>query len=240
MEDHSVFGTETTELGSLAYVIKAWGTRIRGGAGSGFRAPTLNDLFYPDFSNPALKPERSFSWEVGAEQKLWQERIRLGLTYFHNDFENLIRFVSIPVAPFVAVVNLARARTAGIEATSEVDLLKNLVASVNYTYTDSETQGSNRPLAREPRHRWNVGLTWEPLPRLSLFTQVHTSSRQFESETVGYNRGHTRVDVGGTYRVLDPTAGCGAGSSRASEPLDEGYAEVAVSGARHLPAVHDF
>ena len=228
VEDHSVFGTETTERGSLAYLIRAWGTRIRGGAGSGFRAPTLNDLFYPDFSNPALKPEKSFSWEVGADQKLWQERIRLGLTYFHNDFENLIRFVSIPVSPFVAVVNLARARTAGIEATSEVDLLKNLVASVNYTYTDSETQGSNRPLAREPRHRWNVGLTWEPLPRLSLFTQVHTSSRQFESETVGYNRGHTRVDVGGTYRVLDRYGWLQALelTARIQNLLDEGYAEV--------------
>ncbi|MDP2625379.1 MAG: TonB-dependent receptor [Candidatus Rokubacteria bacterium] len=228
VEDHSVFGTETTERGSLAYVIKPWGTRIRGGAGSGFRAPTLNDLFYPDFSNPALKPERSFSWEVGADQKLWQDRIRLGLTYFHNDFENLIRFVSIPVAPFVAVVNLARARTAGIEATSEVDLLKNLVASVNYTYTDSETQGSNRPLAREPRHRWNVGLTWEPIRRLSLFTQVHTSSRQFESETVGYNRGNTRVDVGGTYRVLDRYGWLQALelTARVQNLLDEGYAEV--------------
>ncbi len=228
VEDHSVFGTETTERGSLAYAIKGWGTRLRGGAGSGFRAPTLNDLFFPGFSNPALKPEKSFSWEVGADQKLWQERIRLGLTYFHNDFENLIRFVSIPVSPFVAVVNLARARTAGIEATSEVDLLKNLVASVNYTYTDSEMLGSNRPLAREPRHRWNVGLTWEPLPRLSVFTQVHTSSRQFESETVGYNRGNTRVDVGGTYRVLDRHGWLQALelTARVQNLLDEGYAEV--------------
>ena len=228
VEDHSVFGTETTERGSLAYLIKGWGTRLRGGAGSGFRAPTLNDLFYPGFSNPALKPETSFSWEVGADQKLWQERIRLGLTYFHNDFDNLIRFVMLPVPPFVAVMNLARARTSGIEAMAEADLLKNLVGSVNYTYTDSETSGRNRPLAREPHHRWNVGLTWEPLARLSLFTQVHTASRQFEDETVGYNRGHTRVDVGGTYRALDRYGWLQAVelTARIQNLLDEGYAEV--------------
>ncbi|MBI2526162.1 MAG: TonB-dependent receptor [Candidatus Rokubacteria bacterium] len=228
VEDHSVFGTETTERGSLAYLIKGWGTRLRGGAGSGFRAPTLNDLFFPGFSNPALEPETSFSWEVGADQKLWQERIRLGLTYFHNDFDNLIRFVTLPAPPFVAVVNLARARTSGIEAMAEADLLKNLVGSVNYTYTDSETSGSNRPLAREPRHRWHVGLTWEPLAGLSLFTQVHTSSRQFEDETVGYNRGHTRVDVGGTYRVLDRYGWLQAVeiTARVQNLLDEGYAEV--------------
>ena len=45
--------------------------------------------------------------------------------------------MSIPTAPFGGPVNVGRARSAGIEFTSEVDLLPNLVASLNYTYTDS-------------------------------------------------------------------------------------------------------
>src|SRR6266571_2399907 len=82
------------------------GTRIRGSAGTGFRAPTFNDLFFPDFGNPDLQPERSMSWDAGVDQKLWQGRIRLGLTYFHNDFTNLITCcVSIPTAPFGGPVN---------------------------------------------------------------------------------------------------------------------------------------
>lgn len=228
VDDHSVFGTQVTERGSVAFMIKETGTRLRGGAGTGFRAPTLNDLFFPTFSSPDLKPEKSFSWEAGLDQTFWGERIRLGLTYFYNKFEDLIRFVPITVFPFVAAVNVARARTEGIEATGEIDILRNLVGSVNYTYTDSEDLGTGRWLAREPQHRWNIGLTWEPIRRLSLFTQVHVVTRQFESEQAGYNSGHTRVDIGGTFRALDKYGWLQSLdlTLRVNNLLDEGYAEV--------------
>lgn len=36
----------------------------------GFRAPTFNDLYYPDFSNPRLKPEHSRTYELQ-----WRSRI---------------------------------------------------------------------------------------------------------------------------------------------------------------------
>lgn len=77
--------------------------------------------------------------------------------------------------------NAGKARSGGVEFTSELDLLDTLVASVNYTYTDSEILATRHPIPREPAHRWNLGLTWEPLRRLSLFTQVHVVSEQFEA-----------------------------------------------------------
>src|SRR5713226_5397753 len=202
LEDHSVFGTVTTERGSLAYLIKETGTRIRGGAGSGFRAPTINDLFFPDFSNKGLQPERSFSYDFGVDQKLWKDRIRLDVTLFHNDFTNLIKFIAIPVFPFAAVTNIGRARSQGMEFTGEVDLLYNLVANLNYTYTDTEDLASRHPLPREPQHRWNIGVTWEPIKRLSLFAQVYIVSEQFDNFGDVFNSGYTRVDIGGTYRLL--------------------------------------
>jgi vitamin B12 transporter len=228
VEDHSVFGTEVTGRGSLAYLIRATGTRLRGSAGTGFRAPTLNDLFFPGFSNPDLSPERSLAWDAGLDQAFWAGRVRLGLTWFHTTFEDLIRFVSIPAPPFVAVVNVARARAEGLEMTLELDLLPDLTAQVAYTYTDTEDLATDRPLPREPRHRWTVGLTWEPLPRLGLWARVHTTSRQFESDAVGYNRGHTRVDAGGTWRVLDRHGWLRSLelTVRIQNLLDEGYAEV--------------
>ena len=228
VEDHSVFGTETTERGGVAFVIRETGTRLHGSAGSGFRAPTLNDLFFPGFSNAKLLPEHSFSWDLGVEQKLWKDRVRLGLTFFSNEFDNLIRFVPTTAFPFVAVVNVARARTAGIEVTAEADLLPNLVAFVNYTYTDSEDLALDKPLVREPRHRWHAGLTWEPIARLSLWAQVHASTRQFESSVVGYNRGHTRVDLGGTWRAIQRAGWLESLDviARIQNALNEDYAEV--------------
>ena len=232
VEDNSQFGRNTTERGSLAYVVKEWGTRLRGGAGSGFRAPTFNEQFFPGFSDPTLKPEVSFSWDVGADQSLWGNRVRLGATYFRNDFENLIGLVSIATLPFVRGVNAGRARAQGLEFTSEMDVLDNLVASLNYTYTNSLVPATRHPIPREPEHRWNIGLTWEPLKGLSLFTQVHVVTQQWEaSDARGggvYNSGHTRVDLGGAYRLVDRYGYVQSVdlTARVQNLLNERYAEV--------------
>ena len=229
VDDNTVFGSATTEQGSLAYVVKEWGTRLHGSAGSGFRAPTFNDLFFPGFSNATLVPEKSFSWDVGVDQSLWKKRVRLGLTYFHNKFTNQIFCcLPLPVFPFATTANIGRSRSAGIEFLSEVVILDNLVAAVNYTYTDSENLLTDRPLPREPRHRWNGSLTWEPMPRLSLFTEIHVVTRQFDTVGDVYNSGHTRVDVGGTWRLLERHGVMKALdlTARIQNVLDEDYAEV--------------
>ena len=229
VEDNSVWGTTTTERGSLAFLIKETGTRLRGSAGTGFRAPTFNDLFFPGFGNPVLQPEESLSYDFGVDQKLWNNRIRLGLTYFQNEFKNLITCcIPIPTAPFGGPFNVGRARSAGVEFTSEVDVLPNLVASLNYTYTDSENLATDRLLPREPRHRWNIGLTWEPIAKLSLFTQVHVVTEQLEAFGEVYNSGHTRVDVGGTWRILERMGLLKKLelTARIQNLLNEGYAEV--------------
>ena len=205
VEDNSVYGTHWTERGSLSYVIPEWGTRIHGGAGSGFRAPTFNDLFFPGFSDPTLQPETSFSWEVGVDQKLWKDRIRLGLTYFNNKFENLITFTFITTPPFVRGVNIGKVRAEGFEFTSAVDILDNLTAWLNYTYTESENLQTRRLLSREPRDRLNLGLNWRPIPRLELFGDVQWVSKQFEPIAGGayvWNSGYTVVNAGATYRLF--------------------------------------
>jgi len=229
VEDNSVFGTSVTERGSLSYLIKAWGTRLRGSAGTGFRAPTFNELFFPGFSNPDLKPEESIGYDFGIDQKLWDNRIRLGLTFFDTRYKNLIACcVFLPGPPFVTTGNIGRARSTGIEFISEVDLLDSLTAAVNYTYTDTENIVTRKPLPREPRHRWNMRLTWQPIQRLWLFGEVLTRSKQYEAVGDTYNRGHTRVDVGGTFRLVNRYALLQALdlTARVQNLLDEGYSEV--------------
>jgi len=204
VEDHSVFGTATTGRGSVAYVIKEWGTRLHGSGGNGFRAPTINDLFFPDFSNAALQPERSVSWDAGIDQKFWDNRIRLSGTYFHTDYTDLISFVPLDVFPFASVINVGKARAQGLEFTADADLWYNLVANVNYTYTDTKDLTTGNPLPRIPKNSWNIGLTWEPIPRLTLFTQIYIRSSQFDNFGNIMNSGYTRVDLGGTYQLFGP------------------------------------
>jgi vitamin B12 transporter len=231
VEDNSVFGTHWTERGSLAYVIPEWGTRIRGGAGSGFRAPTFNDLFFPGFSDPTLQPETSFSWEVGVDQKLWKDRIRLGLTYFNNKFKNLIGFAFIATPPFVKGTNIGEARAEGFELTSAVDILDNLTTWLNYTYTESEDFGTHHLLSREPRHRLNLGVTWRPIPRLELFGDLQWVSKQIEpgvSPAWVWNSGYTVVSAGATYRLFQRYAFIQGVDlwTRIQNLTNEDYAEV--------------
>jgi vitamin B12 transporter len=229
VDDNDVFGRATTERGSLAYVVKEWGTRLHGSAGSGFRAPTFNDLFFPGFSNPTILPEESFSWDVGVDQRLVKDRVRLGLTFFRNDFTNQIFCcVPLPGPPFATTANIGRSRSSGIEFIAEVVVLPNLVTALNYTYTDTENLRTDQPLPREPRHRWNGLITWEPIPRLSLFTELYIQTRAFEPLGDVYTSGYVRVDVGGTWRILERRGVLKAldFTTRIQNVTDEGYVEV--------------
>jgi vitamin B12 transporter len=201
-EDNDEFGDEVTPRASIAVVIKETGTRVRGAWGKGFRAPTINDLFFPGFSNPDLRPERSESWEVGVDQALASRRVRFGATYFHNQFDDLIQIAFDPVTLLFLPENVGRATTQGVEVYLEVDPLDWLTAYVNYTLTASEDIATGRELRRVPRHRFNTGVSVRPIERLALFAQATVASSQLESDFAGRNPGYHRIDVGGSFRLL--------------------------------------
>ena len=201
-EDSNRFGGELVPQASAALHIHETGTRLRGAWGQGFRAPTINDLFFPGFGNPDLKPEQSESWEVGFDQRLWKNRIRFGATYFHNDFEDLIQFVFDPATFLFLPQNVGRAETRGVEVYGELEPLTWLLLYANYTYTDTEDLDTGRELRRFPRHRWNAGVSVTPVERVRVFAQASVTSSQFEGEFAPRNPGYYRLDVGGDVRVL--------------------------------------
>jgi vitamin B12 transporter len=145
---NSVFGSETTPRASAVVLIPETDTKIRGTWGQGFRAPTINDLFFPGFGNPTLKPEHSESWDAGVDQNFWGKRIRLSATYFENRFTDLIQVLLVG-ATFVPV-NVDKARTEGFEAVAEADLPADVRLSFSYTHTDSRDLIARTPLRRVP------------------------------------------------------------------------------------------
>ena len=199
---NDVFGSELTPRVSAAVVIKETGTTLRAAWGKGFRAPTINDLFFPGFGNVDLQPEHSESYEAGFDEKLWANRLRFGSTFFHNRFSNLIQIVFDPATFFAAPFNVGRAVTEGVETYLEVEPLDWLLLWANHTYTRTEDLQTGLPLRRFAPNRWNAGVTLTPIERLTLFVQAHVVSKQFESTTAGRNPGYYRLDVGGTYRLL--------------------------------------
>lgn len=93
-EDHnSSFGNNVTGGVGYGYNINAqW--RVTGSYGSAFKAPTFNDLYYPGYSNPNLKPEKSDNLEASLRYR--DDTFNASLTAYENKIRNLIVLGSLP------------------------------------------------------------------------------------------------------------------------------------------------
>ena len=91
-------------------------TRVTASAGTGFKAPTLGELYqnFPPFffANPDLKPETSTGYDLGIDQGLFDQSVRLGATWFRNDIRDLIT-TDVTGSTYA---NVGRARAQGVES----------------------------------------------------------------------------------------------------------------------------
>ncbi len=236
-DGNSVFEDKATARVALSYLLKATDTRLKASWGQGFRAPTFNELFFPafapcpSFGNPNLRPEESESWDAGVEQHLWARRVRLGATYFRNDFTDLIQSTLIDPANFCfQAQNVGKARTQGVEVEASVQPIDRLVLALAYTYTDSEDRTTGDPLRRIAPNELAVTATWEPWTGLTLSGEVLVMSSQFEAPGQPRNDGYTVVNAVAAYRL--PWRRWGPLSNitvhvRATNLFNEDYSEVA-------------
>lgn len=168
-DSYNVFGDATTYRVTGGFLVHETGTKLRSSYGTGFRAPTLNDLFFTNSDNPNLRPEKSQSFDVGVDQALWQDRIQLSATYFWNHFRDLIVFQNAsplcpPSATFGCPINVSQSRTQGWELGATVKLLANLEAKAQYTMTLNRDMISGKRLPRRPLDMASVGLSYQPVP----------------------------------------------------------------------------
>lgn len=115
-DDNESFGDHNT--GNIAFGRDLTESlRLVASYGTGFRAPTFNDLYYQDpwgsNGNPNLTPEESKSFELALNGK--QAWGRWNVNLFRTDIEGLIDWVEI--APFTyQPQNINQARIDGLEA----------------------------------------------------------------------------------------------------------------------------
>jgi len=207
-DDNSAFGDQTTARAAISYLLRSSDTRLKASWAQGFRAPTFNELFFPafppcpSFGNPALRPEESESWDAGVEQYLWARRIRIGATYFHNDFRDLIQTALVDPANFCfQAQNVGRARTQGVEVEAGVAPIDGLVVSLAYTYMDTEDLVARQPLRRFAPNRWALTGTYELPWGLRLSAELFIVSSQLEAAGQPRNPGYTVVNAVAAYRL---------------------------------------
>ena len=160
-DSFNTFGDATTYRVTGGYVHPETGTKIRGSYATGFRSPTINQLFFPNFGNPNLKPEKSTGLDIGIDQRLWQDRVLLTATYFRNHFDNLIQ--NVLAGSLLRPENVGQANTQGWELGFRAKVLENLDLRGQYTYTLSRDLSNGRRLARWPIDQASLGLSYQPI-----------------------------------------------------------------------------
>lgn len=225
---HKEFGDHTTFRLTQAFLIRKTGTKLRGSVGTGFRAPSLYELYGPSLwgpvGNPELDPEKSIGWDVGVEQEVFGGLLKAGVTYFRNEVEDLIEYISGQ-----GYVNIEEAESQGIEAFLEAGPWKGLSGRITYTYTDTEDDQGERLLRRplnkvgaslsyrflEERGKVRIHLLWVD-EREDMDWSVWWSPKRVELDD------YTRVDLSASFKVyknLEVLA-------RVENLLDEDYEEA--------------
>lgn len=182
-------GFTSWRLGAVLAVPEA-ATRLRAAAGTAFKAPTLYQRFGRIGTifegNPNLRPERSFSWELGIETDLpgfgREDFATLSATWFHTRIRNLINYD----AAFRTLENVDRARIQGAELGLTLRPAPWLTATAAWTITDARNEVTDERLARRPEHVASLSARIVPLPRLVLAPEVLFTGRSPEGAFASY------------------------------------------------------
>lgn len=202
------FGDATTYRVAPALKFPETGTVLKGSAGSGFKAPSLTQLFvdfpaFNFFSNPNLQPEESTGYDIGFEQKLGA-RVLVGATYFHNDIENLIALSPSGTTN----VNIGQAETYGVESFVAYRPWDRLSLRTDYTYMVAEDAILDQRLLRRPRHKATLSGAWQVTDAFSLSASLlYVGSRVDGNRDFSVQRldadGYTTVNLAGSYAISE-------------------------------------
>ncbi|MEK6283581.1 MAG: TonB-dependent receptor [Acidobacteriota bacterium] len=226
--------TAYTGDGSVAYMFRSSGTKLRGHIGNGYRAPSLFERFgtffdsffgYSVFGDPRLEPDRSIAFDVGVDQTLYKNRLRASATYFYTklqkliifDFSGLINPATDPFGRFGGYINTEGGIARGGELSLIATPTRSLNLSAAYTYTKSlqrtpQVSGTLRTIGI-PEHQFSVVATQRFGRRFLVNFDFSASSDYFGSvfdpvtfASRGYRfRGLAKADLGASYTL--PLAG---------------------------------
>jgi vitamin B12 transporter len=174
-DEHSEFGGHTTYRGTASYLFEELGTRLHSSIGTGFRAPSLAELYESPSGNPNLRPETSTSFDFGVEQTFLEGRIIADATYFQIDVDDQI--VSRWPSLYEQISGTTRSR--GLEASIAYAATDWLDIAGSYTYTDSRRESGERNFY-VPRHAFVLSASIRPAEKWTVSADL-----KYVSDTVG-------------------------------------------------------
>ena len=160
LDDDEQFGNETTYAAAVGYHLNKRAT-LRLSQSTGFKAPTFNDLYFPDPlspGNPNLAPETSTNQELGLSLDFSQAK--LDISIFRNNIENLIAWAPNAAGKWQPE-NINEARHEGVEF-SFANKVLGFDNQFNFTYLNAEnTETGVAQTCVSPRTvNWSVAKQW--------------------------------------------------------------------------------
>jgi len=214
--------------GSIAYMFRSSGTKLRAHVGNGYRAPSLYERFgtffssfgYSVFGDPRLAPDRSIAVDAGIDQTFSNNRVRASATYFYThlqkmivfDFTGLINPATDPFGRFGGYVNTDGGIARGVELSLTAAPARTLNLSLTYTLTKSMQRTPQLGVLRTfvtPDHQFSLVATQRVGKRVLINLDFAASSDYlapiFDSRTFGSRvyrfAGLAKADLGGSYTL---------------------------------------
>lgn len=195
-DDNDISGAKTTYRAGALYDFKEAALKVKGNVGTGFRAPTFNELFFPFYGNPGLKPEESEAWDVGFEKELMDNRINFSMTYFVQNYKNLI---DTDPLTFTAK-NIARAEVKGVETGLTVRVTDTMKVKAGHTYLNAKDQDTGERLTRRPMDKFTLAAEYAAT-RTSIIASYVFVGERFDSSAGRSLASYNLVNVSGNYAV---------------------------------------
>ncbi|MEN4949044.1 TonB-dependent receptor domain-containing protein [Pseudomonas proteolytica] len=173
-DDNQQFGAQNSWSGTLTLPVNS-DNDVLLSYSEGFRAPTFNDLYYPDtqYSNPNLQPETSKSYELQWRSQL-SDSTRLEASLYRTDLKDAI------ILDGGKPQNVATARINGFEAALKQELF-GWQGNLGLSIIDPRDRTSGHTLARRARRTLNLDLDRQ-FDQLSLGASWQAISSSYDAE----------------------------------------------------------
>jgi vitamin B12 transporter len=182
LNTHSRYGSNYTYSFNPSFIVnKNWKTY--GSVASGFKAPTLYQLYDSYSGNPKLNPEQSVNYEVGFQFS--NSVMNMRVTYFARKINNGLDFNYFTYRYF----NYNKETDHGVEWESKIHITDKIMLTANYTWLKAKEQSQSRITyndttyqyaLRRPEHTVNITLGAEPMKQIYISVSGHYESRRYD------------------------------------------------------------
>lgn len=219
-DHHDTFGSKSTYRIAPLVDIKESGTKLKATYGTGFKAPSLFQL-YSSYGSEDLRPVLNESFDVGVSQELFSKALVLDVAYFGNDYKDMISY-DYATSKYG---NVSKANTKGVEVMAHLQASDSVTFGLSYTYTKTEDKDTGEALLRIPEDRASFSATYRAGKLTGNISLLYVGDRSDYDFIISDNAtlaSYFLVDVAGSYDCTESIQIF----AHIDNLLDEDYEEV--------------